>query len=113
MRAAVIEGLMRYVKHGISPGSGIRAVLEGDLYSAKRSLDSYNWQCLEEIVDLVQYCLPMSAFGSKEAVKKWLELTPEAREARGSEVQYSLQMLETRLRDIRDLDAAAAAVSAN
>lgn len=104
MRADVIESLIRYVKHGFSPGSGLRAVLENDLFQAKRGLDSQNWRCLEEIVETVQYCLPTSSFGSKKAVNQWMELLPEDRET--ADVQHSLQLLQTRLQDIRDLDAA-------
>lgn len=106
MRAATIEGLIRYVRFGILPGSGIRAVLEGNLYQTKRSLDSYNWECLADIIDVVQYTLPQSSYGSREIVKAWTEMSEQEREAMGATLQHSLQMLNNRLQDILDLEEA-------
>ena len=106
MRSATIEGLIRYVRFGILPGSGIRAVLEGNLFQAKRSLDSYNWEHLADIVDVVQYTLPQSSYGSREIVKAWIEMPDSEREALGATIQHSLQMLHNRLQDILDLEEA-------
>jgi hypothetical protein len=107
MRSHVIEALMRYVKHGISPGSGLKAVLTGDLFQAKRCLDSYNWERLDDLVDIVQYTLPMSSYGSKEAVKQWETMTETERAANIHNIQHSLQMLEARLKDIQLLESGA------
>ena len=106
MRLSTIEALMRYVKHGILPGSGLKAVLEGDLFQAKRSLDSYNWRCLDDIVDVVQYTLPQASYGSRELVKAWTDIPDSEREALEATIQHSLQMLSNRLQDIKDLEAA-------
>lgn len=106
MKSATIEALMRYVRHGIVPGSGLRAVLEGDLFQAKRSLDSYNWEYLGDIVDVVQYTLPQASYGSREIVKAWVDMPDSEREALGATIQHSLQMLSNRLQDILDLEEA-------
>jgi len=106
MRSATIEGLMRYVKHGIIPGAGLRAVLEGDLFQAKRSLDSYNWEYLGDIIDVVQYTLPQASYGSREIVKAWINMSDSEREALEATIQHSLQMLSNRWQDILDLEEA-------
>lgn len=109
MRSATIEGLIRYVRFGTNPGSGIRAVLEGDLFQAKRRLDSYNWEHLDDIVDVVQHTLPQASYGSREIVKAWMEMSDSEREAMASVIQHTLQMLNNRLQDILDLEEAEAA----
>ncbi len=97
---------MRYVKHGIVPGSGLRAVLEGNLFQAKRSLDSYNWEYLGDIIDVIQYTLPRTSYGSREIVKAWIDMPDSEREAIAADIQHSLQMLNNRLQDILDLEEA-------
>lgn len=106
MRSETIEALMRYVRHGISPGSGLKSVLEGNLFQAKRSLDSYNWEHLGDIIDVVQYTLPQSCYGSREIVRRWMEMPDSEREALEATIQHSLQMLNNRLQDILDLEEA-------
>lgn len=96
MRPETIEALIRYVRFGSNPGSGLRAVLEGDLFRAKQRLDSYNWQHLDNIVEVIEYTLPKSSFGSRQIVKDWMKMSNSDREAMES-VQHTLQMLNNLL----------------
>lgn len=65
-------GLERYVNDRVAPGGFLRAVLENDLARAIGRADLEN---LEELPDIVRYVyshVPAKAWGSKDAVARWL-----------------------------------------
>lgn len=66
-----IEALTRYLEYGISPGSGLTAVLEGDLFGAYASLDRDNLSALNEIVDLIRHRFPSASYGSRKNTHDW------------------------------------------
>lgn len=71
--AGAVESINRYVEHKIEPGGFVRAVLENDLKNAFGRADAHN---RHNLYDIVSYCyneIPMTCWGSPEAVKKWLE----------------------------------------
>lgn len=63
----------RYVEHRIGPGSFTRAVLENNLSMAIGKADRYSYANLSAIVRYVYNHIPSPAWGSKEAVKNWLD----------------------------------------
>ena len=65
-------GLKRYVEDHIETGGFLRAVLENDLTKATGKADEENIHLLREIVNYIFNELPMSCWGSKEKVAKWL-----------------------------------------
>lgn len=66
------DSLERYVKHKISPGGFLRAVLENDLTNAVARADYINIQRIPEIVRYVYNEVPGTAWGSPELVEEWL-----------------------------------------
>lgn len=66
-----LEALRRYLEYGISPGSGLTAVLEGDLYGAYASLDRDNLASLNEIVSLIRQKFPSASYGSRKSTHDW------------------------------------------
>ena len=72
MNKLIVEALDNYVCHHIETGSFLRAVLENDLREAFGRADHENQ---ERMFEIVQYCyneIPSTCWGSKEAVKNWL-----------------------------------------
>jgi len=70
---AVLEALTAYRDHRIRPGSFTRAVLENDLHLAVMNADSASFEALRQIMTWVYFELPSKCWGSKAAVRKWLE----------------------------------------
>ena len=66
-----IEALSRYLEYGISPGSGLTAVLEGDLFGSYANLDKDNLGSLHEIVNLIRQKFPSASYGSRKNTHDW------------------------------------------
>ena len=66
-----IEALSRYLEYGISPGSGLTAVLEGDLFGSYANLDKDNLGSLHEIVSLIRQKFPSASYGSRKNTHDW------------------------------------------
>jgi len=67
------ESLERYVEHRIPTGDFLAAVLSNNLKMAIGTADAEN---LERLPDIVAYCyweIPSNCWGSKNAVRNWLE----------------------------------------
>lgn len=74
------ETMVRYLVHGLPPGSGFEAFLIGDLHLfLARSHPSNTVKSLKELSGWVCDCVPCEARGSKEAVDRWCKLTQEDR----------------------------------
>lgn len=65
------EGIMRYVQHGILPGSFGTAVLENNFYMASGAADENNYRQIRDWHDCLTM-LPLECWGSKEKVQKWV-----------------------------------------
>jgi hypothetical protein len=63
-----IEIIDRYWESGTDPGSGIQAILEGNLYRAFERCDRLTLANLQAIVGHIVHNLPIQAYGSVEAV---------------------------------------------
>jgi len=62
-----------YVKHGLEPGSFVKAVLSNDLNSAFGCADGINTICMRAIVAYVYNYIPNTCHGSPEIVRGWLD----------------------------------------
>ena len=67
------EGLRRYVKDGIKPGSFLTAILCNDLLSAVGHADSVNKSRIHEYVKYLFNEVPGSCWGSPETMQSWME----------------------------------------
>jgi hypothetical protein len=61
-----------YAQHGLQPGSGIRAVLEGNLFTAMARCDEETIIALPAIVRYINDALHPSIYGSPEGVSRWI-----------------------------------------
>ena len=64
--------LDRYANFCISTGSFLNAVLFNDLMGAMARADEENRRDIFDICQYIRDNLPVSCYGSPEAVKKWL-----------------------------------------
>jgi len=68
------EGLIKYCREGIKPGSFLTAVLENDLMRATAQADKENREAIFEICKFVYNELPSACWGSREKVRNWIEI---------------------------------------
>ncbi len=73
---AITEALERYTLDRIPTGGFLAACLANDLHDACARADDVNRFNLYNIVGWIQNVVPIRAWGSREAVKRWLS-TPE------------------------------------
>ncbi len=74
------ESIHAYIQ-GRPPGGFLRAVLENNLKEAALGADEQNARHLADIVAFVYWTVPAFAWGSPEAVSRYLVACREAREA--------------------------------
>lgn len=67
-----IDGLVRYIVHGIETGSFLAAVLSNDLKGAVERSDHINGPALPQYVRFLYSSAPAGCWGSPENVKTWL-----------------------------------------
>ena len=67
----MIDGLQRYIDHGIQPGSFLSAVLSNDLREAVGRADDTNIHCLPAYIRWLYNEAPAMCWGSPEAVDSW------------------------------------------
>jgi len=68
-----LGNLELYIEKGIDPGTGLRSVLEGDLFQAYMHLDNDSLAALYNLVKLLWNDVPKVVLGDKGAVKTWME----------------------------------------
>ena len=68
-----LAALDRYVNHRLQPGGFLTAVLSNDLFSAVGRADSQNKLVLAEICQYIYNEVPGNAWGSYDAVRKYLK----------------------------------------
>lgn len=64
-------GIMRWLKHGIDPGSFLEAVFRNNLKNAVRSADHNNILLLKNYVEYMTEYLPMGCQGSDQVYNDW------------------------------------------
>ena len=64
--------LMRYLEHGVRPGSFIEAILTNNLYKALAYADSVNKDLLQEHAYAVVRHFPNESCGSRESFVNWM-----------------------------------------
>lgn len=66
-----MEGIIRYVKHGILPGDFLRAVISNDLKESFARADIYNREAMFQIVSYFYNATPGACWGSRDAMVYW------------------------------------------
>lgn len=64
----------RYATQHIPTGGFLAAVLANDLFDALASADTDNAATLTEIAEYIYRTVPGHAYGSREAVRDWLQM---------------------------------------
>lgn len=68
----MLEGLLRYIEHGIAPGSFLMAVLQNDLKEACVRADEVNLRSLPAYVTALYNYAPEACWGSPQKVNEWM-----------------------------------------
>lgn len=72
--ASLHNGLIRYVAHGVPPGTFLCYVLSNDVRGAWWRASDENRQHMGAIVQWVIQYVPLEAWGSEAVVEQWLEV---------------------------------------
>ena len=67
------KSLDLYINHGIPPGSCLQAVLANDLSATIARADKETLKNLDEIVQYVNYHLPMNSWGNWNKIGEWVQ----------------------------------------
>ena len=67
------QTLEHYVMRGYAPGGFTTAVLANDLFGAVGKADHWNKPAIAEIVQEIARTCPVTAYGSYEAVRAWID----------------------------------------
>lgn len=73
----MIDGMVRYIVHGIPPGGFLTAVLSNDLMGALQKGDDVNQHALPAYGRFLHNYAPIGCFGSPERVAEWRGLLTE------------------------------------
>jgi hypothetical protein len=80
----MMPGLLRYIEHGILPGSFLQAVLRNDFREVVSRADDLNLQNLRAYRVHLYNEAPGACYGSPEKVAAWVAMKAAEREAAGS-----------------------------
>lgn len=69
----MFSGIINYVEHNIPPGDFLLAILKNDLKRACLHADDENIDLIPVYISFFYWNIPSIAWGSKEAVRKWVE----------------------------------------
>lgn len=69
-----LDGVLRYVLHGVSTGSFLTAVFENDFMIAAVRADPTNKHMLDDWARLLYNQCPSACYGSKTNVKNWKKI---------------------------------------
>ena len=73
MSPAMVEGVKRYVEHGIRPGEFLQSCFANDLINASMMADHINVRRLAQVgLWIATYC-PNGSYGSWSAVRQWCD----------------------------------------
>lgn len=68
----MMAGLLRYIEHGIPPGSFLEAVLENDLKAAVGRADDINMRNIPAYIGYLYNEAPRGCWGSPKIVEAWI-----------------------------------------
>src|SRR5687768_16345644 len=69
----MLDGLLRFVLHGIHPSNFLYAVLTNNLREAVRTADENNERRLVQWAKFVHCAIPGPCHGSPDAVRRWVQ----------------------------------------
>jgi hypothetical protein len=76
------DPMANYLVYGYEPGSCFTAILANDFYAAIGSSHPANTvEAFKCLVGWINDCMPVEAFGSYEAVKRWCSQSEDCRRA--------------------------------
>lgn len=67
------DAIVRYIEHGLRPGSCLTAIFSNQLFEAYANADSEVAASMNDIVKYIYNYAPVGCWGSPEAVKSWIE----------------------------------------
>ena len=82
-------GILRYIEHGIVPGSFLTAVIQNNLKEAMMYADDENLENLPAYVDYFYNECPLACWGSPKTMEEWAKTKKEERENKGTSDQTS------------------------
>lgn len=88
-----VEALIRYLQYGISPGRGIRTILENNMAGCMQELDEENKNQLTVIYTLIFNRFPGMSYGSYNRVEDWIT-KPALREKSQKQIDIACKHLE-------------------
>ncbi len=75
-----LQSFTNYVEHGAPPGGFMCAILADDLQDARGRADEANLANLPAIVAYRDTQIPRECWGSRAAMKDWMDAKKEARD---------------------------------
>lgn len=70
--ALIAGGLARYTLGNVRPGSGLHAILRGDLFEAIACYDPETTAYISNIVRVIAGYAPSASWGSSSTVDRWI-----------------------------------------
>lgn len=98
------DGMTRYIKRGIPPGSFLTAVLSNDLIGALRKADDTNINALPAYGRFLYNYAPAGCYGSPDAVDRWIQKGgTEGIERRTREMNAELPQAEREVLELKGM----------
>lgn len=79
----LIDGIVRYLVDHIRSGDFLMSVFANDLHSAMQYGDPVSLHQLPQLSRFIYFHFPPKAWGSREAVQRWLMREPATSEGEG------------------------------
>ena len=98
------DGMTRYIKRGIPPGSFLTAVLSNDLMGALRKADDTNINAMPAYGRFLYNYAPAGCYGSPDAVDRWVKKGgTEGIERRTREMSAELPQAEREVLELKGM----------
>ena len=82
LSSLVVEGLKRYVDHGVPPGDFLYAMLTNNLTETFARADIQNQTRVMDYVTVLYNYIPAEAWGSEDKVEQWMTKRKEENHGR-------------------------------
>ena len=87
----MVDGMRRYVEHGVPPGHFLTALLSNDLKESFNRADDANTAAMRQWVIFLRWELPVGCQGSPAKVRAWIDQgglrgATETREVAGDDI---------------------------
>jgi len=83
IRDEMMDGLIRYIEHGIPPGHFLSAVLTNDLSEAVSRADEQNLANLPAYIGFLYNEAPSGCWGSPKHFNEWMDARAQERSEAG------------------------------